>query len=329
MLDQDVLVIVPTHNRCSFIRRLLLYYVQVYLPFRILVIDSSDDEIAGQVKRATGRVADRLNIEWHRDKSEPADKIIHGLANSRASFCVINADDDFLFPDGALVSADFLNQFSEYTVALGATSYISADVRDTSRRHLGRRSVEFDDPLVRLKDHMENFHSNYYGVHRTEVLLRHFRVMQANVDSVGTGNMGEYLLGYLTAVDGKLKCFDYPYMLRQAHSDAMSQSVWRNIDHSSRARFVSRFRACLAEEVHQATGLSCFDLVEQFEAMAGIRDAEIFFEPALAQGRNWKLDYETPVPWGSLSFRIAYQLLSRYPRGVGEVDFEHALRKSE
>ncbi|HUT23517.1 MAG TPA: TIGR00180 family glycosyltransferase [Sumerlaeia bacterium] len=260
-------LVIPTRNRPQWLRRLLLYYRREKLSVPILVADSSRDEEARANRDAVRQASETLRIGYQANDAEIpfCEKAVRAVESADSEFLVFCADDDFLIPSGMTACAEFLKNHPDYSLAHGrsVTLKISPDaterpvpwdkVRCTVYR---QRAVEAEGAAQRLRDHLDNYASTFYSVHRGDQLARNLR---ATADHTSDVRFGELLPSALSVVQGKVKQLDALYMVRQAHGEATSLAEGSISDLLKEADFSRRYgavRDCLAEELARAIGVA-------------------------------------------------------------------------
>jgi len=128
-----------------------------------------------------------------------------------------------------------------------------------------QRAVEADDPARRLRDHLGNYASTFYSVHRRDPLARNLR---AAADHASDLRLGELLPSALSVVQGKVKHLGALYMVRQAHGEATSLAESSLADLLTDEDFPRRYgavRDCLAHELARATGVPPEQSVDEID----------------------------------------------------------------
>src|SRR5437867_1395368 len=102
-------IIIPTINRPHFIKRLLHYYSSIATPLAILIGDSSQGDIAQEVRKQIEHYQNRLNVHYydcaHLNDSQTIKALVHW---AKTPYIVFVADDDFLVPRGLEQCVHFL-----------------------------------------------------------------------------------------------------------------------------------------------------------------------------------------------------------------------------
>lgn len=269
MPHERITCVVPTHNRPQFLRRFFHFYGQFPPGFSFSVIDSSNPSAAAENLAAIQRWRGELEIEYRHVDLNFVDKCTHGLERVPTPFAVLCADDDLLFPDAIRRCVDFLEHEPGYASAIGRnTALYVAQPRWSCMVHQGY-SIEDDRPFDRCFRMADYWFSNFYAVHRTEILRDIFRITADNTDSRLTLHVPEMLLSQLSVLRGKLKVLPLMYSLLEGH-DTNSSAVTRKGVQPEAERLYHRFKQCLTEQFEQ-TG------VDRAEAERFIDDSYGFF----------------------------------------------------
>src|SRR3989338_5107637 len=251
-------LVVPTRNRWDFLSRLLDYYRDFGLQYRLIIGDSSDPSQYRSRDLALDNSGKRLNLEY-RQYPDTTGTVCAAelLAHVSTPYAVWVADDDFVVPYGFDRTIDFLERHRDYSGAHGNALIftLSSDGPFGRVMSIGRysqRSVEQKTASERLVDHLETYCPTIFSVHRTELLQRSYRyVADLKLDNC----FGELLPSSLPIVCGKIKKLDILYMARQAHAGMVSRTINPGVfDWITGPRWLEQwisFRDCLTKELAQ------------------------------------------------------------------------------
>ncbi|MEA3255572.1 MAG: TIGR00180 family glycosyltransferase, partial [Candidatus Altiarchaeota archaeon] len=256
-------IVIPTHNRPAYLRRILTYFNQYGKEFRIIVADSSLDENKKRNKEIISSLPE-LNILYINNYPSdiyPYTKIANAIDYVDTKYCVICADDDFLTPNGINQSVDFLEKNPEFTIAQGynipfwlETNKENKPVFCWTPIHLCE-SITFPDVVSRFLFYFsESPFATFYCVHRTFFLKMIFKETVKFTDEV---RFGESLVDMLTVIYGKMKRLDVLYSARDAGSIS---GKWPNILDLKKDRIYderyARFKECSATHLSKNSQLS-------------------------------------------------------------------------
>ena len=220
MSDERLTCLIPTHNRPHFLRRLLRFYSQVPAGYRFLVVDSSRTEHAAENRALIEDFRSDVEVEYLHLDLNFMDKCVRGLESIATPLVVFCADDDLLFPGAVRQCADFIENESGYSAAMGRTVQLDPSPRrwqGNGLRVLRGYSIEQDLPLERCRQMADSMFSSFYAVYRTESLLHNFRITATHTDSQVSLETPEMLLSQLSVMSGRLKVLPLMYSIRERH----------------------------------------------------------------------------------------------------------------
>ena len=257
MSDERLTCLLPTHNRPQFLRRLLQFYARFSPGFSLLVLDSSNPSAASENVAVVESWKSEVNIEYRYFDLNFIDKCVRGLELVHTPFVVFCADDDLLFPDAVRRCVDFLENEPGYASAIGKSTGLRARQRRWSCTVYQGYSIDDNRPFDRCFRMADYWFSNFYAVHRTEILRDIFRITAANTDSRLTLHVPEILLSQLSMLCGRVKVLPLMYSLLEDHG-ANSSAVTRTGVQPEAELLYQRFKQCLTEQFEQ-TGVDRAD----------------------------------------------------------------------
>ena len=257
-------LVLPTKNRADFLIRLLTYYNERRLAFHLVVADSSDHEQVEQTRRAVKALEQGLNLDHRVYPPEIGvfDKMCEAVNCVETPYAVLGADDDFFVPSALGEAVQFLQDNPDYSVAHGEAAVINLGPEATAYGHIAgvgrynQRTIDLATGSKRLVDHLRNFSTTWYSVHRTEQLRRNFQKVAAPGLDYG---FGELLPSCLSLIQGKSKKLDGLYMVRQVHSAQTAPNHGDFFDWVADPTWGTRykyFRDCLAAKLVRQDGIS-------------------------------------------------------------------------
>jgi glycosyltransferase domain-containing protein len=208
----------------------------------------------------------RIVLDLHPHPTPFVEKLVRTLRRVNSRFVMLQAQDDFPVPDGVEACVEYLQDHPDFSVARGRVARFflgrgadpSSAVNLTLLPHPMRSYLE-ESPVDRVVDHLNNYASTLYSVHRTESLLQAFEYTAAHSRHV---IFFQYLSSALTVIEGKVWCGQKLFYVRQNHVESWGAKAKReDRDHWPRllvapdysARYVE-FRAALAQALAVATG---------------------------------------------------------------------------
>jgi len=238
-MEKSLTIIIPTKNRPNFLTRLLNFYFSQKIRFKIIIADSSDESDRAINETIVNHTKSELAIDYHLFPSdmEIFDKLIETLSLVESRYVLINADDDFFIPSAIESGVDFLKKNPDYSVVHGNSYVFYLKNHDYQGNFLYiatyyQRSIETNSSSDRLNSHLTDNSSTFYSIHATETLINNFSlVKQMNFDSI----FSEIFLTCMDCVQGKMKCLDTVYTLRQGntlnrYSDPFDWLAWMSDD---------------------------------------------------------------------------------------------------
>jgi glycosyltransferase domain-containing protein len=306
-------IIIPTYERPFFLKRLLYYYKSKKCPFEILVADSSHTDGMAKNREIVRSVQDTLNIRHAAFPSEInfTDKAIQSYGLTQSHYVTICADDDFIIPEALEECTVFLDNNPDYSVVRGRTIFFEIHPNKLTLGDYPQRSLELTSPHLRLQSHLMQYTTTIYGVHRYEP---NFRILELTKQHTDENVFIELLQSCLNVVQGKVKCLDLLYSVRQAHSGrvTVTERPWTKLLSSQEwLTYLSRFKTCLAEELSLRTNIR-FDVAEQLVHQAFMSYlsspqmihtlAEVFHElgaPTFEAAAGMVINEVLPKLWGA------------------------------
>jgi glycosyltransferase domain-containing protein len=207
---QDFTLVVPTHNRPHQLAGLLGYLEAEAADFRVIVLDSSrEDVLAVNCMRAARSMLDLAYIVIPNETLE--EKWSKGLRAVTTPYCGLCGDDDLVILAGIRRCLDALRRTPEAAVADAYSfvfQYHSDDAIELDGYLFFQPTIEAPSPLDRLARLFRQYQPPIYGVFRTPVLQRIYDMLEP----LGETLSRELLWSALTAVEGsmiRLPCFGY------------------------------------------------------------------------------------------------------------------------
>lgn len=221
-----IALVVPTSNRSRFVGRLLGYLKSVNWTYPIVVADSSSDPERQRNEAIAASTSGMLDVRYQSflPDANLQWKIAQALGTVESDYAVVCADKDFLTMTGVEQAAGYLESNPEYSVAFGLALSIYTVEPSSLNGGLGaycrggpQHSVEPDEAGERLDFHLRHYSGTFYAVHRRKALKRNLEAAADN--SVINPYFGELLSSCLSVIQGKAKCLDVLYSVRQSRPD--------------------------------------------------------------------------------------------------------------
>ena len=266
-------VLVPTKNRAPFLTRLCSYYGGRDFNHKLLIVDSSEPNHAGENRRALELLGGDFNVEYKLYDNDIGflEKVNAALSLVNTPYAVVGADDDMFIPAGLSRSVEFLEANSDYVLAHGDAMTFSLNTSTAWGKlenvwRYEQRTIENPTGVERLVNHLVDYSTTWYSVHRTEQLRENLLAATRMVDLLFV----ELLPSGLSVIQGKAKKLDGLYMLRQSDTAKEYTDTFDPFDWITTSRWAEQyesFRDCLAE------ALCLQDKIELDEARAKIKQA--------------------------------------------------------
>lgn len=248
---------IPTFNRPEFLKRLLNYYSNKKVKYRIIVVDSSSMKNKKLNKKT---ISEFKSLDLSYVDEFPSAMISHikfgrMLKYAKSKYTVFCADDDFLIPRGIDECVQFLEKHPDYAAAHGSyiAFYIYSGLLSVQRfiwRYIySIKEIRSSSPLDRVCFHIENYNQVLWAVRRTEMLKKIYReFLRSKTDPI---LFGELLPDVLTVAYGKIKRVYTFYSARQAFSTAYS--YWPSLQDAIRKGIYEseflKFKKCLVNNI--------------------------------------------------------------------------------
>jgi len=258
-----ITIIIPTHNRPSYLRRLLEYYREYGSNFDMIIADSSSRENK-KLDKEIVQSFPNLNIQYidkYPEKITALWKFSDIINYVETKYCVFCADDDFLVPGGVSQSVDFLEKNPDFTVAHGYYIDFWLEIKRKIEKRFcwgiryTNQSIIFKDPKARLTEYMvKYFQDNMYAVRRTDSLKMIYKELLKSKMDLNPRLLGEVLISALPLIYGKTKCLDVLYMARE-----LDRSRPALIDFTHKAKYDTEYvklKQCLAVHYQKVSKLN-------------------------------------------------------------------------
>ena len=118
MLNEQLTIIIPTHERHSLLLRAIDYYTN--LNVHVIIVDSSVNKLK--------RILTSKFQYIHMPCEDFGSKIYHVLSQVTTKYSCLSADDDFLSESGLIKGIDFLEENDDYVSVQGR--YINFDFKN-------------------------------------------------------------------------------------------------------------------------------------------------------------------------------------------------------
>ena len=207
MLNEQLTIIIPTHERHSLLLRAIDYYTN--LNVHVIIVDSSVNKLK--------RILTSKFQYIHMPGEDFGSKIYNVMSQVTTKYSCLSADDDFLSESGLIQGIDFLEENDDYVSVQGR--YINFDFKNykitsapmyTKALHY---LVDGKSRLERVKQAFNPYMHHMYSVHRTEVLIKSLLV----VSTIKVASTVELSVALVGAAYGKHKLLPKFWMARDTN----------------------------------------------------------------------------------------------------------------
>jgi glycosyltransferase domain-containing protein len=253
-LHDRLTLVIPTHNRPAFLRRLFVFLGQVRDGSQIQIVDSSEPESRSQNEATVREYSSSLRIRYRHIDAGMIAKCRQAMEQDVSTpYCVFCADDDFLMPDAVLGSLEFLERSPDYSCAQGIMVSLCTD-KDNKCYALPCYSLKHESPFRRFRRLAGNWYSTFYSVYRTPLLTRAWQITDEHTDYRRARIFPEILLSQLSVTQGKVKYLPGVYNLREEHGQNECAHVPEVADREHCVELYDQFREIMASELAAASG---------------------------------------------------------------------------
>lgn len=204
--------VIPTLNRPALLKRLVQYYHRHVSHVNLLVLDSSDVEIAKENAETLSQFTPSLRHIIFEPTVSLSSKLSRGFDLVQTPYVSLCADDDFVFPDGLHEALEHLDHHPDYVCAHGIYINFRQAGRDVHlRNEYSGPSNEAVHAGARIFRLCQKYESLYYAVFRTQD-LRDIFVLLPKLDTL---LFQELFQSVAAVIKGKVKRFRSLYAARQ------------------------------------------------------------------------------------------------------------------
>ncbi len=194
---QNATILIPTHNRSKYLRRIMDYYSNFKV--NILVCDSSSEPYAQKMDK---------NVKYEHYKNYSYFKKMHNcIKKIKTPYTILCADDDFVIPESVKKCVEFMKKNSEYVSVEGECEPFLNFNKKIIYQFTKNHPIDMSDekPSERLKKlsyGCKIYNNIYYCLHRTENLKFIFDFANKKLKEL---NLLETFFVYATFINGKHK----------------------------------------------------------------------------------------------------------------------------
>lgn len=283
-MQADLLTILtPTYNRSQFLHRMLRFLRATQFPFRAIIVDSSDPQEQQRNEWLFQQFSEELSLEYVCASSSLIRKCTPILKELSSPYVAFLADDDFLFWRKLVDFVQYLERNPSCATVQGRVIN-ATDMSSDGSGYIACRSMQMRDilagsPIDRLVEYVERPFSTFYGVHRTDLLARAFRVTDESTDYDASRGFPEAMLLLLAPLYGKIKTIDEVHYLQVDHKTTCTRTVPKIAQSHRESEFVCRFCDGLIREL-----LDCASI--DIDAAASLAEDVLHVVPGLRRRKR-------------------------------------------
>ena len=190
----DMTIVIPTKNRPQYIERMLTYYLSLNFIGNIVILDSSDEEVAQHIEKYVNDI-DKENYTYTFSLGLPTTVIKENLNLIKTKYTSLLGDDDYAIPTGILRSIEYLKNNPDVGACRGEALKIRDDSNLSSEsisRYWNFFNRVEDSSGDRVVQHFSDYHSPQFHVCRSEIFIKAF----SNAPSMSEMEAGyDWLIG--------------------------------------------------------------------------------------------------------------------------------------
>ena len=208
-LDEQLTLVVLTHNRPAFLRRTLQYYST--LPVRLMVLDSSVQS-ATQISELFPDVDYRHLPQLAGEGAQQ--KAAFGVNQVATPFMAFVTDEDFVVHDALRESVDFLGVHADYGLCHGYCLMYQAQGDKVEYFRRDKKVLEdyaSDDPAERVMSFLDQYIPPFYAVIRTRLLKDWYAVLPQGT----AGELQEFGHAWYLLSRAKARILPIAYVVRE------------------------------------------------------------------------------------------------------------------
>lgn len=349
-------LLIPTHNRPNYLRRLLLFLENLNCRCPIRVYDSSDLNPRTDNAAACRDFSYSLSLQYFHLNLGVIEKFVWALEQANTPFVVFCADDDFVVPRGIHAGTEFLAANALYSSVGGQTAkiftYGEKDAKIACR--LGRTyNLPHDSPLKRCRLNANHWFSTFYNVYHAEILRENLRFTAKHCDFINARIYPEILVDQLGVLAGKVKCLPMLFSVRQFHDGCYGRLPVVH-DQSNHERYYRSFQEALASRLVETAGIGQEEALEFVHGLfSHMLRQNSKRSPLVRIKREIERNIRTLIDWlddrnqlegcrlpmwhplrRDPAWQLAYRLIQTYPHGMSHAElavergFETSIRRA-
>jgi len=248
----DITIVIPTKNRPFFVRRCLRYYLDLEFSGKLLIIDSSDEEISNKLKSHIKNI-EKMNVQYIRTIGYPTSVIKENLSHINTKFAVYQGDDDYFIPASIERCIKYLQNNSDISAAHGEGIWLGItpdlnEIDETQRIGLYPGPILLEDTPTERLDNLSDYPKKppLFSVCRSDIFKKVFSATlsinecKKNYDRL---IMDELVQAGMYAIYGKIAKIPGLYLVRVVHveKERLRKSWLNNVILEDRKRAINYF----------------------------------------------------------------------------------------
>ena len=310
MLDDQVMIYVPTYNRHAFLKRVLDYYADSNI--RVLASDDSREPFA--------QAADYPNLIYCQTGLPFAQSMVDPGTEHLSTPYVVMCADDILIPPAAIAECvEFLEANPDYAAAQGyqGSMYYSGDGYVFRMESASAPDYSGDKPSERLLKFFASPHRLYWGVWRSDAWKEVYANIPLAILNEPRAINCESMIYFSTVMVGKLKRLPIFFSLHEDVPSVEAKQRRGGFTHWEFATSPEHKENFDAFVEQAATLLQEYEALDREEALTYARKA--FEINGLPQVRE--------VGKKTLAYRIRRELRSAWRKTFGKQAFQAKKRQ--
>jgi len=272
----NITLVIPTKNRPHYIKRILTYYLSLDFKGTVVVLDSSDEEIAKDIRQYVNDI-DKVNFIYKFSLGLPLTVIKENLDLIKTKYASFLGDDDYIIPTGILKSIKYLESHSDVAGCRGEglriiDSSASPDVYLKYKNFFNRIEESSGERIIK---HFKDFHAPFFHVIRYEVFLKAYSSSPTVTKNYDRHIGDELLIAGLLVAHGKYVCIEGLHIVRtnSLAADELRDEWLQNQDTKMREIAIKHFTKKIATAISEEDSIK----FEEAEKIAiSVQDNPIF-----------------------------------------------------
>ena len=178
----DMTIVIPTKNRPHYIERILTYYLSLNFIGNIVIIDSSDEEVAQHIEKYVNDI-DKENYTYTFSLGLPTTVIKENLNLIKTKYASLLGDDDYIIPNALLKAITFLENNEGIAGCRGDGILVTdSEVSSDDIRMYSRVSRLEEKSADRVLQHFLNYGTPFFHVLRSELFKKAFSLAPSETE---------------------------------------------------------------------------------------------------------------------------------------------------